>query len=303
MSARRPPLRIALACASASLLAASPCAALDPPAPVSNEARAEQLFRSGEKNFDAGRHTEACHDFDASLKLAPKLGTLLNLALCHEKTGKVVTAWAEFHHASAWAVQNGQKDRREFALTHLASLEPRLPRVALQLPVTSVAISNIDLDGEPLPEQKWYLPLFLDPGEHVVAISAPGKDRATASFRVVDSPTEQLVVVPPLEDAKASSPPKEPAPAAADPSRPIGLVLVAVGGAGILTGAGFGIAAITGDDADAKGAATVSTIAFGAGALLLAAGGYVLLTSRPTGPRVSVAPHVSGGAALVTTSF
>lgn len=164
-----------------------------------NEQKAERLFRSGEKKFDAGKQAEACADFGASLKLAPKLGTLLNVALCHEATGKPATAWHEYHHAAAWAAQNGQKDRREYALGHLAALEPKLPRVALQLPPL-IAIANLDLDGEPLPEQRWYLPLFLDPGEHAVAVSAPGKQRTTVRFRVVDSPTEQLVVIPSLLD-------------------------------------------------------------------------------------------------------
>jgi hypothetical protein len=164
-----------------------------------NEQKAERLFRSGEKKYDAGRHAEACADFGASLKLAPKLGTLLNVALCHETTGKPATAWHEYHHAAAWATQNGQKDRREYALGHLAALEPKLPRVGLQLPPL-IAIANLELDGEPLPEQRWYLPLFLDPGEHVVAVSAPGKQRTTVRFRVVDSPTEQLVVIPSLAD-------------------------------------------------------------------------------------------------------
>lgn len=253
----------------------------------SNEMRAEQLFRAGEKKFDAGKHAEACVDFAASLKLAPKLGTLLNVALCHETTGKLATAWAEFHHAAAWAAQNNQKDRREFAMRHILEIEPRLPRVGLQLPVTS-AISNIDLDGEPLPEQRWYLPLYLDPGEHSIAVTAPGKKRTTVSFRVVDSPTEQLVVVPALaDDTKTKPAATEPRPKAEPPMA--GLVLVAVGAVGVLTGATFGVIAITGDDVDAKGPATVSTIAFSAGAVALAAGGWILLTDRPSGPRVSAA--------------
>ncbi len=261
-------------------------ASADEPRPMSNEMRAEQLFRAGEKKFDAGKHAEACVDFAASLKLAPRLGTLLNVALCHETTGKLASAWAEFHHASAWAAQNNQKERREYAMQHIAAIEPRLPRVGLQLPVTS-AISNIDLDGEPLPEQRWYLPLYLDPGEHSIAVTAPGKQRTTVSFRVVDSPTEQLVVVPALLDEPKLKADGTKAPEKSEGLPLAGLILVGIGAAGIVTGATFGAIAIAGEDADAKGPATISTIAFGAGALALAAGGWVLLSSRPSGPRVS----------------
>lgn len=203
----------------------------------SNEPKAERLFKSGEKKFDAGHYAEACPDFDASLKLMPKLGTLLNVALCHEMTGRLATAWQEFHHAAAWAAQSGQRDRREFAIQHIVSLEPRLPRVALKLPVT-IVISNVDLDGEPLAEQKWYLPLFLDAGEHVVAVSAPGKQRSTVRFRVTDATSEQLIVVPMLsDDPKVTA--NETKPTSTSP-----WLLVGIGAGALLIGvaAGYGIA-------------------------------------------------------------
>ena len=113
---------------------------------LSNDGRAEQLFRSGTQKFDAGKHAEACADFSESLKLGPKLGTLLNLALCHETVGRIATAWQEFHHGAAWASQNNQKDRLEFAVQHIRALETKLPRVILQLPADR-AVAQIDLDG------------------------------------------------------------------------------------------------------------------------------------------------------------
>lgn len=219
-----------------TLLGAAPFvfAATTALADETNEQKAERLFRAGEKKFDTGKAVEACGDFSASLKLAPKLGTLLNVALCHETTGKPATAWHEYHHAAAWAAQNGQKDRREYALAHLAALEPKLPRVGLQLPPL-MAISSLDLDGEPLPEQRWYLPLFLDPGEHAIAVSAPGKQRTTVRFRVIDSPTEQLVVIPSPPD-EVSAPKKPEASPAGTPT----WALVAIGAGALVAGGALG---------------------------------------------------------------
>ncbi len=171
---------------------------------MSNEMRAESMFRSGEKKFDSGRHIEACADFKESLRLAPKLGTLLNLALCHETVGRTATAWSEFHHGAAWAAQNGQKERHDFAMQHVVALATQLPRVRLQLPTAS-SIASVEVDGEPLPDSHWYLPVFLDPGEHSLALGAPGKRPATVQFRVIRSPTEQLVSVPPLADEPTSA--------------------------------------------------------------------------------------------------
>jgi hypothetical protein len=288
---------------------------------VSNEMRAEYLFRSGEKKFDSGRHAEACADFTESLRLGPKLGTLLNLALCHETIGKPATAWSEFHHGAAWAAQNGQKDRHDFAMQHALALETKLPRVLLQLP-TDRALSSVDVDGEPLPDSRWYLPIFLDPGEHSVTLSAPGKQRGTVKFRVIASPTEQLVSVPALADDVTLAPPViKPVPPS-DPDRTrrlAGLVTLGAGGLGLALGLTFGLLAVSkrdeigsrcvGNRCTVEGSdlyraaqsnaaiATWSTV-IGVGAA--AVGGWLVFTSHPAipgRPSVGMAPR-PGGAAL-----
>lgn len=294
-------MRSAPALSTAVLVAAATFAPLRAQAEgQSNEMRAENLFRSGEKKFDAGQHALACQDFEASLKLAPKLGTLLNVALCHETVGKVASAWREFHHAAAWAAQNGQKDRHEFAVQHVMALETKLPRVSLQLPVDR-AIASLEVDGEPLPEQRWNLPLYLDPGEHAIAVSAPGKSRGSVTFRVVSSPTEQIVVIPSLADEGPAAPPVSEGPVPPPPSpivRNVGWGLLAAGGAGVVTGVVLGVVSIAkrgdADDrcangvCDAEGVATLqdaqslgtaSVVVLTAGVLLGAAGGFLVHTS------------------------
>lgn len=321
--------------AGAALVVLPTLAHAGDPAPqsMSNEMRAEMLFRSGEKKFDAGQHAEACLDFESSLKLGPKLGTLLNLALCHETVGKVATAWREFQHAAAWAAQNGQRDRHEFAAQHVQALEPRLPRVALQLPLDR-AMASLEVDGEPLPEQRWNLPVYLDPGEHAVAVSAPGKRRATVTFRVVSSPTEQIVVVPSLVDEgpavpeKPGAPPPPPRPVA----RTVGYGLLAAGGVGVVTGLVLGTLSLvkhgdadaqcpdaTACDADgaaawrsAQSLATGAFVGFAAGFFLAGAGGALVWTSgAPSAPPperkanvgLAVVPVRSGGMLGLSGAF
>jgi hypothetical protein len=273
-----------------------------PPPGVSNEMRAEYLFRSGEKKFDSGQYAEACADFAESLRLGPKLGTLLNLALCHETVGKPATAWSEYHHGAAWAAQNGQKDRHDFAMQHVLALETKLPRVLLQLPADR-ALESVDVDGEPLPDSHWYLPVFLDPGEHSVTISAPGKQRGTVKFRVTSSPTEQLVNVPGLTDDVALAPPPIKPLGPADPDatrRTVGIVTMAIGAAGIAVGVTFAVLAIekrddigdrcsgihcTSDGAqvyrDAQSRATIATVGSVIGVAAGAAGAWLFFTSQP----------------------
>jgi hypothetical protein len=318
----RPTCRLLLACAAAVgvvIGTAGDACAQDGPSGMSNEMRAEYLFRRGEKRFDSGQYGEACNDFSESLRLGPKLGTLLNLALCHETVGKTATAWSEYHHGAAWATQNGQKDRHDFALQHAVALEMKLPRVLLQLPRES-AIASVEVDGEPLPDSRWYLPVFLDPGEHTVSLSAPGKQRGSVKFRVTNSPTEQLVNVPALVDDLALAPPPKPKPVAPsdpDPDRTrrlTGIALLATGGAALAVGLTFGILAVdkrdeigarcTGNRCTAEGAqayrdaqsnATISTVSTILGLGAGAAGGWLFFTSKS--PRAFVNPR-SGGAEL-----
>ena len=289
---------------------------------VSNEMRAEYLFRQGEKKFDSGQHAEACADFTESLRLGPKLGTLLNLALCHETIGKTATAWSEYHHGAAWAAQNGQKDRHDFAMQHALALETKLPRVLLQLPADR-AIGSVDVDGEPLPDSRWYLPVFLDSGEHSVTLSAPGKQRGTVKFRVISSPTEQLVNVPALADEVIPPPPPPPkAIAASDPDRNrrlAGLVTLGAGGVGLALGITFGYLAVSKRDEigascagnrctaggsqlykDAQSDAAIATWSTVIGIGAAAVGGWLVFTSQPATPRrpaLGVAPR-PGGAEL-----
>lgn len=288
---------------------------------MSNEMRAEYLFRSGEKKFDSGQYTEACADFAESLRLGPKLGTLLNLALCHETVGKTATAWSEFHHGAAWAAQNGQKDRHDFAMAHALALETKLPRVLLQLPADR-AIGAVDVDGEPLPDSRWYLPVFLDPGEHSVTLSAPGKQRGTVKFRVTASPTEQLVSVPSLQDEVITEPakPKPIPPSDPDRTRRIaGIAALGAGAAGLAIGLTFGILAVDKRDEigsrcsghlctvegadlyrDAQSHATVATVSTVLGLAAGAAGAWLFFTSRPADPgspapsRIGIVPRASG---------
>ncbi len=83
---------------------------------------AEQLFRDGRELLDAGKTDEACEKFAASQRLAPAIGTQLNLATCREKQGKTATAWSLFVDVESAAQRAGDAKRARFARDHEMAL-------------------------------------------------------------------------------------------------------------------------------------------------------------------------------------
>src|SRR5450755_2905264 len=96
--------------------------------------RAEGRFRDGERLFEAHDYSAACDALLESERLDPQLGTLRNLALCHEAVGRAAMALREYDDAAAWAVQRGQPDRERFAHDHALLLAARVGAVHLELP-------------------------------------------------------------------------------------------------------------------------------------------------------------------------
>src|SRR5689334_18551597 len=73
---------------------------------------AQGLFEQGRTLMGAGRYEEACPKFAESERLDPAPGTLLNLAVCHEKEGKTATAWAEYNDVIAASRRDGNAERQ-----------------------------------------------------------------------------------------------------------------------------------------------------------------------------------------------
>src|SRR4051794_23814576 len=89
---------------------------------------ADAQFQEGLKLFDAGRTHEACERFEASLRLDPALGTLQNLATCHEQEGRTARAFAEYEELATRAGQAKQAVRETFGRQHAAALGKKLSR-------------------------------------------------------------------------------------------------------------------------------------------------------------------------------
>ena len=169
-------------------------------AEMTDEAGARVLFAEGRKHqADDGRYAEACPKFEASFRLDPGIGTNFNLADCFEHLGRTASAWGRFLDVAAATKAAGQSQREQVARARAAALEPNLVRLVVEVssPVDGLIVER---DGVVVGRASWGLALPVDPGDHVVAASAPGKRRWSQSTSVPNIPTSVTVVVPALGD-------------------------------------------------------------------------------------------------------
>jgi hypothetical protein len=172
---------------------------------AADRSMAAQLFEEGRVLLDQGRIDQACPKLEESQQLDPGGGTLLNVALCHEKQGRTATAWVEFVEARGIAKADNRPLRVGFAETHIAQLEPALSRVVVQVPASSdVPDLEIRRDGSVVGRAAWGTAVPVDPGDHLVEATAPGKILWRQSVVVAPGTDIRTVAIPPLQDAPAA---------------------------------------------------------------------------------------------------
>lgn len=319
---------------TAVFLAMSLLAAQASSAPTRQEIQqADKLFREARTLMGQGKLEAACPKLEQSQKLDPAPGTLYQLAVCYEGTGKPATALAYFTEIADLAKKAGYKDKEKVARDKATELEPKVPRIVIEVPEASrVSGLSISRDGKTVPEDQYNHPILVDPGDYAIAASAPGKKPFDTSVSVRGEGVRVKVPII-LADAEDKSkeqnqhpPPPPPKQSSFGAMRIAGVGLAVVGVGGVVVGSVFGLnARPTYDKAitnpalcpnkkqcypegsklvrEAQTDALISTIGFIAGGVLLAGGAamFVLAPSKSpaqpsqTGASVAVVPVVAQG--------
>jgi tetratricopeptide (TPR) repeat protein len=165
-----------------------------------NPAAAQALYDEARRLVQAGNFQGACPKFKESYQLDPGGGTLLNLADCYEKQGRLALAWSTFKDALVVAQRDRRDDRVEFANQHIASLESRLAHITVYVAEDArVPGLSVSVDGSPLGEAAWGVAMPADPGKHIVRAEAPGKRPFITSIEVASpKAVRESVEIPPL---------------------------------------------------------------------------------------------------------
>jgi hypothetical protein len=170
---------------------------------------AERLFEEGRALMLDHRFEEACPKIAESQRLEPRVGTLLNLAVCYEQTGKVATAWVHYQQVLTSARAEGQTERERLATERIAAIEARVPWLTVGVttgePMQGL---SVHLDGAPLEPMAWNREMPVDPGEHRVMATAPERKAWDQRFRLREGQrmTIEVPLLPPVLEAKRDVP-------------------------------------------------------------------------------------------------
>lgn len=238
-------------------------------------AGARAAATEGLEAFKAGKWAEASELFGRAEALIHAPTHLLFLARALEKQGKLVKARETYQKLVREALPANApaafRSAQASAADELAALEPRVP--GLRIRVTGAdkpAGLKVVLDGNSINPNLVGVSLPVDPGEHEVAATANGYASRVVKVSVKEGQKETIEV--PLE---AGAPP----PAVMGPTEPPQDTPAAAGEPGPADAPAGPAGKDTGPAEHGGGVPTTAYVAFGVGALGLAAGTLFGLSS------------------------
>jgi hypothetical protein len=287
-------------------------------------ALAEVLFQEASALIQAGKVGEACPKFLASHQADPSYGAVFNLGECYLRTGKTASAWAAFVEAAGVASKASEPARVADASGRARALEPKLMRLTIVVQAKDSALS-VRRDGTAIEPAAFGAAMPVDPGEHTIEASAPGKKPFTTTVQARGEGQTVTAYVPPLASAPAVpsagasvAPPaaSERPPAGLGTQRGLAIAAAALGLAGAGVGAALGVAAKSkwdsvsaGCDAagicanstavmtgnEARSLAQGATVGFAAGGVALAGAVLLWLTAPRAAPATAAAASATLG--------
>ncbi|XXY52930.1 preprotein translocase subunit TatA [Sorangium sp. So ce269] len=320
-------LSLALLCAMSDAAAAQPNS--------SRAADAQALFEQGRAAVEARDCARAIPLFRKSQETYPARGTLFNLAQCEAELGRIASATQ--HYKELLTQLTPGDPRLPITQQRITELEPRLPRLVVELAQGAPAPAELLLDRAPLPQSSVGSELPVDPGDHVLVVRWADGRQTETRVSLPEGMRKDVRLEPP---PTAAAPPPAPVPAAMQapspppdaPSTPLpsgrrtlafvigGVGAAALGGSLIIGGLALGTkgdleeecptpsrCSDDGMSLSARGQTltTASTVLGAVGLVGLGAGVVLLLTAPEQGTSVALTPAIlpGGGGALLRSRF
>ncbi len=264
-----------------------------------DRATARKLFGQAGQAMDEQRFDEAAALYRQAYILVPAPTIQLGRAHALFGAGKLVASYAAYQIAASASL--GEKASKEFrdavakAAAEAKGLARRLPRLTITLEPKQVA-ARIRVDGHELAAAALGKKRFVDPGKHVVEVTAQGYRAVKRELDIAEGESVPLTVVltplnkPAPQPAATSPPPPTALPRSAAEEGPSITSIVLLSGGAVVFGVGLTVGLVgvkeatdapTADGPDASAALTktiAGDIILGTGVAIAAAGLIVLLT-------------------------
>ncbi len=230
------PLRLFTALALTSALAVAPSIAH---AQVSDAQRAvaRQLFQEGNDLQTAGKYAAALDKFQKAQDAFSAPTNLVRIAECQVSLGRLVEGAETYRTVIRTPLPVGAPpafaQSVDQAKTELAQVDPRVPKLTVQVVPKARRGLRLQLDGQVVPAALVGEALPLDPGTHKIAVFASGyvaneqtvtiaeRDTKTLTFRLSPVAGVTIAPAPPLPPSPPSPPDATVQPPAPPPPPPV----------------------------------------------------------------------------------
>jgi hypothetical protein len=140
-----------------------------------------------------------------SNQLMPAVGTALNLGLCSEKLGRTASAMLAYKEAVEMAEQMGPSEKKRVQMAHerVTALESKLVRLRIAVDRANPSSIRVKRDGIAMETAQLDAPVPVDPDDHLIEASAPGKVSWQAKVNVATEGGTVVVTIPELADLAA----------------------------------------------------------------------------------------------------
>jgi hypothetical protein len=226
-------------------------------------AAARDLFKAGDQAQRAGQFADALDKFQRAQQVYPAPTNLLRIAECDAALGRLVESAEAYREVQRTPLPPGSPPAFQAAVdqakAELSQVEPRVPRLTVQVQPSGVQNPQMQIDGQSVPAALLGEPMPLDPGTHKLAVIAPGyasteqsvdlKDRENKTVTltlsaipgVTYAPAGAATSIPPPPPPVGETPPPPPLVEAPDEGP-----LQKRSSAGFLVGLHIGIEGVTG---------------------------------------------------------
>ena len=172
------------------------------------DGNADKLFEEGLEDMRTGRYDTGCPKLAESHRLDPLPGALFTLAECEWRWGKINSAVTHYkEYLTAYdemppKEKAEQKKRAAVAKQQLSDLEPMVPTLTVKLAKGTPASARVHRNGAPI--EGLGTPIPVDPGEHRLVVSVPGRPDHQESVVVTRAEKRQVVLRLPAEKPRQS---------------------------------------------------------------------------------------------------